>query len=55
MIALLQSIALSVMVFYPLHLTGQWLLFFFTYLVTTCIGIGARLEGCFARCRMPAD
>ena len=54
-IALLQSIALSVLVFFPLQLTGQWLLFFFTYLVTTCIGIGVLLEACFARCCTPAE
>lgn len=41
MVALVMTLALSVLTYYPLHLGGQWLLYWFVYFQTTCIGIGA--------------
>ena len=40
-VALVMTLALSVLTYYPLHLGGQWLLYWFVYFQTTCIGIGA--------------
>lgn len=46
-VALVMTLALSVLTYYPLHLGGQWLLYWFVYFQTTCIGIGApRPDAC---------
>ena len=39
------TLALSVLTYYPLRLGGQWLLYWFVYFQTTCIGIGAPRHG----------
>jgi hypothetical protein len=39
MIALLQSLVMSCIVFFPLELAGSWVLFWYTFFQTTCIGI----------------
>jgi hypothetical protein len=43
-ITLVNSLAFSAMVFYPLHLTGDFILFWLIFLTTTSIGIGARMH-----------
>ena len=40
-ITLVNSLVFSAMVFYPLHLTGDFILFWLIFLTTTSIGIGA--------------
>ena len=44
-VALVQTLALSVLTYFPLRLGGQWLLYWFVYFQTTCIGIGAPHHG----------
>lgn len=39
-VALVQSLIMSCIVFFPLELAGSWALFWYTYFQTTCIGIG---------------
>lgn len=38
-VALVQSLIMSCIVFFPLDLAGSWVLFWFTYFQTTVIGI----------------
>ena len=40
-IILVNSLIFSAMVFFPLHLTGDFILFWLIFLTTTSIGIGA--------------
>ena len=40
-ISLVNSLIFSAMVFFPLHLTGDFILFWLIFLTTTSIGIGA--------------
>lgn len=40
-IILVNSLIFSAMVFFPLHLTGDFILFWLIFLTTTAIGIGA--------------
>ncbi|KAK9823026.1 hypothetical protein WJX81_000228 [Elliptochloris bilobata] len=38
-VALVQSLALCALTYFPLHLGGQWVLYWFVYFLTTCIGV----------------
>ena len=40
-ITLVNSLVFSAIVFYPLHLSGDFILFWLIFLTTTSIGIGA--------------
>ncbi len=40
--ALLLSLGVACLVWFPLGLAGSWALFWFTYFLTTVIGVGAR-------------
>ena len=42
-VALVQSLIMSCIVFFPLELAGSWALFWYTYFQTTVIGICAPL------------
>lgn len=48
-VALLLSLGVSCLVWFPLELAGSWALFWFTYFQTTVIGVGA----CTMRSNMP--
>ena len=40
-VALVQSLIMSCIVFFPLELSGSWVLFWLTYFITTVVGICA--------------